>query len=173
MMRRPSLQMENRLIGPVQRRTDRRGITLVECLMALVTLSMAVTAIAFAVTAGQMQAAESRTQSQAAMLAESLMDEILSKPYGVPTGGGQPARTAYTSTGQYNGFAEVPGNLRTAAGALFPAEFQRFGRSVQVSTATVNLPGLGLSTPGLNVVVTVADGGRSVATLTRFMVKPS
>lgn len=162
----------DRIIGR-ERRRKHRGLSLAECLLALVILSLAVTAIAFAVSAGQMQSAEAMRQSRATMLAESLMDEIFSKSYGAPVTGTPPARTAYATAGQYNVFNETAGNLKNAADALYPAEFQVFGRRATVSSGTQTLSGLGAGTAGLLITVTVSDGSGPVATLTRYMVNPS
>ena len=154
-------------------RRSRRGLTLIECVFALVILSLAVTAIAYAVTAGQMQSAHAFRQFQAAMLAEALMDEVLSKTYSAPGNGTQLSRTSYGSAGQYNGFNETAGNLKTAAGVLYPTELQRFSRSVTVTSGSIALTGLGSAAQGLNITVTVSDPGGAVSALTRFMVKPS
>jgi Tfp pilus assembly protein PilV len=140
--------------------------------LALVILSLAVTAIAYAVTAGQMQSAEALRKSQAAMLAQALMDEIFSKSYGAPYTGAPPARTAYAHAGQYNVFNEAAGNLRDAKGNLYPSEFQRLNRTATVAGGTIALAGLGSGTTGLTITVTVSDSGGVVSTLTRFMVNP-
>ena len=163
----------SRFIGRGVRPQGRRGLTLAECVLALVILSLAVTAIAYAVTAGQMQSAEAMRQSRATMLAEALMEEVLSKPYGAPYSGAQPARTSFATAGQYNVFSETAGNLRDGVGGLYASEFQRFGRTATVATGTISLSGLGTSTSGLVITVTVSDAGGAVNTLTRFMVNPS
>lgn len=168
----PAVYIVGRFIGRGSRRR-RAGLTLAECIVALVVLSLAVTAVAYAVSAGQMQSAEALRKSRATMLAEALMDEIFAKSYGAPVTGTPPARTGYTHAGQYNVFSEAPGNVRNAAGALYPSEFQRFGRSATVTTGTATLAGLGAARLGLVVTVTVSEGGGAVSTLTRFMVKPS
>lgn len=167
----PQVHNPAALIGRAPRR--RRGLTLAECIVALVVLSIAVTAVAYAVTAGQMQAAEALRQSRAAMLAEALMDEIFSKSYGAPAGGTQPARTSFTTAGKYNVFDEAPGNLKNAAGVLYPTEFQCFGRAADVANGSITLPGLGAGSSGLVITVRVTLGGQTVTTLTRFMVNPA
>ena len=67
-----------RVIG--RNRTARKGLTLVESVLAMVLVPMSVLAIALAVTAGQSQAVGALRQARATMLAEALMEEILALP---------------------------------------------------------------------------------------------
>lgn len=165
-----------RFIGPA----GRRGLTLTECMLALVILPLAVTAIAYAITAGQTQSAEALRQERAAMLAEALMEEILAKPYDDPGGvnnlgpeSGETTRTLFDNMDDYNGYTEAPGALKDATGALYPSDFQRFGRSVTCSYTSITLSGLGSTTNGLSITVKVTDRGTDVITLTRFVARPS
>lgn len=148
-------------------------------MFALAILPLAVTAIAYAVTAGQMQAAEALRQSRAATLAEALMEEILAKPYEDPEGASTPgpdegeiSRADFDNADDYHGYNEPAGGLKNSASELYPAEWQRFSRSVTCAPGSVTLAGLSAATPGLTITVTVSEAGTAVCTLTRFVVAP-
>ncbi len=159
-------------IGPGTRSVPRRGLTLAECILALAVLPLAVTAIAYAVTAGQMQSAEALRRSRSAMLAEALMEEILSKPFSDPDGteAGE-TRTTFDDADDYHHLSEDSGGLRDAAGMLYPAEFQRFSRTATVTAGAATLNGLGPTVTGQQITVTVRDSNGTVTALSRFRVQ--
>jgi len=71
-------------------RFRRRGITLVETLIASTILASASLTVTYAVVAGQTQARSSESILRAVDLAEDLMDEILRLPYDDPNGASLP-----------------------------------------------------------------------------------
>jgi Tfp pilus assembly protein PilV len=165
-----------RFIG--RNRTVRRGLTLIESVLAMVLVPMAVLTIALAVTAGQSQAVGALRQARATMLAEALMEEILALPYSDPDGdpqgiGPDPTenqRSDYDNMDDYCGEDADPGGVVDADGNAYPESMQRFARSVSCSATTLNV--LGVDTTGLEATVTVTDDGDIVAEVTRFVTDP-
>lgn len=165
-----------RVIGRMK--TTRKGLTLIESVLAMVLVPMAVLAIALAVTAGQSQAVGALRQARATMLAEALMEEILALPYSDPDGdpqgiGPDPtenSRTKFDNIDDYCGEDADAGGVVDADGNAYPGPMQRFARSVSCTATTLNP--LGTDTAGLEVTVTVTDDGDTVATLIRFVVDP-
>jgi MSHA pilin protein MshD len=157
----------------------RRGLTLIECVLALTIFPLAVTGIAYAIIAGQSEAIETLRQSKAAMLGDALMEEILSKPYLDPGGAsalgpeaGETSRALYDNADDYHNYSEAAGALKTAAGTLYGSDFQAFSRSVTCSSTTVNIASLSVNTSALQIVVTVSDASGTIQTLTRVMLQP-
>src|SRR5580765_4297875 len=81
-------------------RSRRRGITLIECVIALTILPLAVSAIAYAIVSGQ-------------------MEEILSQPYADPQGtvalgpdSGETSRLLYDNMDDYHGLSETADNVK-------------------------------------------------------------
>ena len=161
-----------------RRRDRRRAITLIECVIALTILPLAVSAIAYSVVSGQMDAAEALRQERGAALAEALMEEILALPYNDPQGStalgpdsGETSRSLYDNMDDFNGFSESAGSLKNASGTLYPTQYQKFSRSVTCAYTTQTL--LGDVASGLQITVTVSDKKGKVVTLIRFVPVPS
>jgi hypothetical protein len=164
-------------------------MTLLECMWALVIVPLAVVAIAYAVTAGQMQSLEALHQERADALAEDLIEEILSLPYDpVSDDGVQEAqRWLYDDATDYNGFSEAAAAIKSVdrvggAEVLYPEVFRRFSRSVTMTECQCGggVPACDASlcelfdaaSPPtlylLTITVTVLDGQREMAALTRL-----
>lgn len=155
-----------------------RAFTLVECLLATSVLSVAVLAVAQALTAGQAQTYEALHQARAMQLAKAMMEEVLAQPRvdpqtpGSATIGpeaGESSRAQFDDADDYHGYSEALGQLKDATGSLYPVEFQRFTRQVAITAQTLrvaNMPGVG---NGLSVLVTVTDTRGQSWTLTRFI----
>ena len=171
-----------------------RGLTLAECLCALVILPLAVTAISYAVAAGQAQAVEALRRERSAGLAEDLMEEILALPYDPTTddvlGAEEANRWSYDSPTDFSGFTEAAGGLqwvdRTGAAVVaYPENLQGFSRSVAMTACECDGAGAAcdaslcetfgarteLRAKILSVTVTVNDDGDPMAQVTRLIVK--
>jgi MSHA pilin protein MshD len=160
-------------------RSAARGLTLLECVLAMVILPLAVTAITYAVVAGQQQSGEALRRARAARLAEAMMEEILSRPYADPQGSsalgpeaGESTRLLYDNIDDFHGLTEAAGSLKDATLANCPSVLQKFGRSVSCSLGSVTAGGLG-AISGIHITVTVTENGSPVVTLTRFKANPS
>ncbi|HEX5208239.1 MAG TPA: type II secretion system protein [Steroidobacteraceae bacterium] len=121
-------------------RTRCRGVTLVELVVTIVVITAAVSAVLAIVSSTAARSAENLVQTQAVMVAESYLSEILQKPYGrdcvTPC-----ARTAMDKVGDYdrlfdNGVHDATGtsvaglaaytiqvNVASASIGAVPAEF--------------------------------------------------
>lgn len=156
-----------------------RGLTLLECMVALTIFPLAVVAIAYAVVSGQSQAAEAVHRERAVQLAEALMEEVVALGYdsdadaSLGPEGGETTRSAYDSANDFHGFSEAAGGLTDATGTSFPGPMQAFSRSVSCQTRSVTVTGLGAATDTLEVTVTVSDDAADQVTLTRAIVDGS
>ena len=144
--------------------------------MALVIFPLAVTAISYAIVAGQSQAAEAMRQNRASLLAEALMEEIVALSYDSDADavlgpeGGETSRDDYDSPNDFHGFSEAAGSITDATGTACPQPMQRFSRSVSCTTTSATVTGFGITTDTLEATVTVSDNGEPVVTLTRAIV---
>ncbi len=163
----------------MRRRRAERGLTLIECMLALMIFPLAVTAIAYAIVAGQSQAVEAMRRTRASLLAEALMEEVLSLTYdsgsdaSLGPEAGETTRDQYDSPNDFHGFSEAAGSLTDATGTACPQPMQRFSRSVSCSASSVTVSGFGSATDVLEVTVTVSDNGNPLVVLTRILVDQS
>jgi MSHA pilin protein MshD len=82
-----------------------RGVTLVELIVTIVVVAVAVSGVLALVSATAARSAENMQQVQAVAIAESYLNEILQKPFGVDCG--PCTRTQMDKVGDYNGLADV------------------------------------------------------------------
>jgi len=144
------------------------GLTLIECVLAMLVLSTATLGILTTTAAGHSHLRQADQQLRAVRMAEQLHEEIVSRPY---TNGG--AGRANWAVEDFDGFAEAPGALEDFSGDLLESGDQVFARSVGVTHATQSLAGLdGIARAGVLVEITVdaPDGQRWV--ITRFIPEP-
>lgn len=160
----------------VDRGNDRAGFTLAETLIAAVVLACAVTAIAMAITAGQVQLHHSVNSQSAVRLTEELVERILALPYADPDGEsalgpevGEIGPLDFDNADDFHGHTEAAGELRDVAGSLYPQSYQQFSRSVSARYESITVAGLGGPIPGLTVTVTARDLKGQTWTLTRFI----
>lgn len=149
--------------------------------MASAVLAFVIAALVQAVSAGQMQAADALEDLRGLTLAESLMEEVLAKPYYDPDGAssagpesGESSRTLYDNSDDFNNFSEAAGAIADATGSAYPQAYQLFTRRVTCAYTTATITGLDTSVPGLTVTVVVTstlDG--KTWTITRFRPEPS
>ncbi len=155
--------MRMRVIGPGGFKGRAcRGLTLLECTLALVIVPMAVAAVVMAVVAGQSQAAESLRQMRAAMLGEALMEQVLALEY-------DEVSDFCTS------FSETPGSLTDPDDTAYPDALQAFQRTLACTAEDLTIDfesGGTFTATGLRVTVTVRHHGVPVVTLQRFFPNP-
>ena len=162
--------------GSTMRQTSgKNGITLAESMIAATILIIVVVAVLTAVNAGAIQMYESTHFQRGVSLAEELIESILALPYSDPQGpsnpGPEPGETSvslFDNADDFHGYVEQAGQLRDAAGKLYPSEYQDFRREVKAEYTTQTAAGLGTIT-GLMVTVTVSDKENNKWVLTRFM----
>jgi len=156
------------------------GFTLFEVMLALGVIVFVVAALTRAVVAGQAQAYTMAHHARAVTLAEAIMDEVLAKPYADPQGDATPGpdpgetqRDQFDNADDYDGWIEAAGDLRDAAGGLYPSAYQRFSRSVSAGYETRSISGFSSDQTGLAVVVRVTDDGGGVWEVRRFIPEPT
>ncbi len=145
-----------------------RGLTLIECVIAMFVLITATLGILTATVAAHGHLEHGDQRLLAVRLAEQLIEEIVARPY---TGVG--ATRADWSIDGYNGFTEAPGDLEDFTGAPCSPEEQVFSRQVTISAATRTVAGLSPAAANgveVEVIVTAPDG--TAWSLQRFVPEP-
>ena len=156
-----------------------RGFTLPEVLIAATVLAFAVAALTQAIVAGQVQTHDAMHRTRAILLAEAMLDEVLSKPYDDPDGetspgpeDGESKRTQFDNVDDYHGFTEMTGRVTDHAGNAYPDAYDRFQRSVTVKEKTVKIEPFD-DRKGMMVTVTVRDQRDGQWTVSRFVPEPA
>lgn len=178
-----------RTVLPPDRHRDARsdrargaaGFTLFEVLIASTILAFATLGLVQAVTAGQAQTLDALKRARATALAESLLEEVLSKPYADPEGSagigpdaGESGRSDYDNVDDYHGYALSSGSLVDMTGTAYPDGYQGFDLSIAVQSETVTLATMGGDHAGMRVTVQVSEpGGGRDWIVTRFVPEPS
>jgi len=154
---------------------------LFEVLIASSILAFATLGLVQAVTSGQAHTLDALKRARATALAESVMEEVLSKPYADPEGStgigpdaGESGRSDYDNIDDYHGYALAAGAIVDMTGALQPTGYQGFDLAVAVQAETVSLAAMGGDQTGLRVTVMVSEpnGGRDWV-VTRFVPEES
>jgi len=128
------------------------GFTLVELIFFIVVVTLGITGILMVMDVSVARSADPMVRKQAMVLADSLLEEILLKPFADPDGiGGETTRATFDDVNDFNGINET----LSAAGPVFtgmPALLN--GYQVQVVVASVVLEGVAAR----RVTVTVGRG---------------
>lgn len=159
-----------------QFRKSRRGFTLAEALVAVVILSISVLAITEMIVAGQMATYEALHQRRGQSLLESMMEEVLSKPYDDPDNvsafgpeDDEVGREYFDNTDDYDEFTEDFTEVADATGSVYVGGFNRFSRRVTCAATSKTISGLSVTVDGIDVTVTVTDDRGSQWQITRFV----
>jgi MSHA pilin protein MshD len=155
----------------LRRRLRRRGLTLVEALLAAIVLVVVAGSVSQALLAGQMQAYDAAHRERGLELAEALMEEILRLPYADADGDGETGRANFDDLDDYNGYTDS-GALTDFAGTAYPSAYHDFSRAVTVIAGSQDVSEFGAAIDGLNVTVTVTDAGGQTWTLQQFVPEP-
>lgn len=130
-----------------------RGITLVECMLAITILAVVSLSLTYSSTAGHHHLSEASQRLTALHLADWLMDEIVAKRSQEDGN----SRTTY-GVADFQGFTENIGELQTPAGALYSDELQKYRREVSTPTETLTIPSLAnVDLNGRVINITVSD----------------
>jgi MSHA pilin protein MshD len=84
-----------------------RGVTLVELVVTIVVVTAAVSAVLAIVSSTAARSAENLVQTQAVVIAESYLNEILAKPFGADPCAPGCTRAQMAKVGDYNNLVEV------------------------------------------------------------------
>jgi MSHA pilin protein MshD len=133
-----------------------RGVTLVELVIAITIVAISVTAVLGALTAISTRSADAMVQQQAVSIAQSYLEEILSRPVVDPDGiEPESGRGTYDDVGDYAGLSDAGARdqFGTAIAAL--AEYT-VNVAVSQSSALTGVPAT--STRRVDVTVTHVSG---------------
>ena len=138
---------------------SRRGLTLVESLIAAVLLVTVVTAVLGALSAGHQHAMEAKRLITASLAAEQLMAQVTTTPY--------------SQLGQWDGWDETPGTAMNANDEALPGLFELIGRRVIVRSSSEQLDEVQIILMGSIVTIeSYGADGRILARLVRFIPEP-
>ncbi len=139
--------------------TARRGLALLEVMIAVSILTFAVAAITSAIVAGQQHSIEAREKIVASIAAESLLSQLSQEPW--------------ESMSAWHGYTEEVGTISDPTGASLEGDWNRIGRSVSIIDSEVLVESLQVYIIGRTIVVnTFADDGRTLTTVERFIPEP-
>lgn len=133
-----------------------RGVTLVELVVTIVVVAAAVSAVLAVVSSTAARSADNLVQTQAVMVAESYLNEILQKPFGfdcAPTC----TRPAMDKAGDYNGLVDAGVHDQTGAPVAGLASY-----TVQVSVANSALGAVPATESELIIVTVTPPNGATV-----------
>jgi len=131
---------------PIRPTNPRRGLTLIEALLAGVVLSICVVGVCGQLSVSYQQTIVLNQNATALALAGQLLDEIASKPLLDPTTNSTTPvtspmsgpRSAFTGAGDYNLYTDTGSELTTLAGATVNATAgQAYTRSVTVQSGAM------------------------------------
>lgn len=143
------------------------GVTLVELVVAMVIVGIALAGLVTAYNRASIASTDPLITQQMLAIGETMMEEVMLKPYDSPTTGKESTRAQYDELDDYAGYTEqsvtdVDGNAI--------AGLERYQVSVAVDPAQLALPDMPAGQIK-RVVVTVSYGKQDLA-LTGWRTKP-
>ena len=156
-----------------------RGLTVVECLIALTILSVTVLAATMTLSAGAQHDRRANLAAIAARLGHDLLEEIASRDYSEPVSAAvfgkefeELTRADFDDVDDYNNFNEARGTVKNFDGVLYAAQDQRFARTTTVTKGWMDVADLGRRVNGLTVQVTLTSESGEKWQFTRFIPEP-
>ena len=147
------------MIDQVQQTNARRGIALLEVMIAVGILTFAVSAITSAIVAGQQHSLEAREKIIASIAAESLLSQLSQEPW--------------ETMDSWHGYTEEVGTISDPTGASLEGDWNRIGRNVTVIDSEILVDSLQVYIVCRTIVVnTFARDGRILTTVERFIPEP-
>jgi hypothetical protein len=140
-------------------RTRRRGLTLIESLIASAILLMSVLALTTAIAAGQASAIE----GQKLLLGSMAVDDLLSELWAAP----------YDDLPKYDETSDPVGSITSLDGESYPDSFWMLGRRVEVDDLDVKSVETGVIVRGRILRVTVFDTDRDLVSAELFVAQPA
>ena len=164
--------------------TNRRGITIIEGLIASAILAVTVTAIIAPFTTAAQCEHEDARMAVASFLAQELLEEIITKPFYDPQGGndlgpetGENSRGQYDNVDDFHGYSETGGSTAGICDAYgiksTDPRASNLVRSAQVEYVHLDGQTVFFENPTVaRVMVTVKRNGTPIVTLTRLVRAP-
>ncbi len=144
---------------PAIQRPRRRGLTLIESLIASAILLMSVLALTTAIAAGQASAIE----GQKLLLGSMAVDDLLSEMWAVP----------YDDLPKYDEATDPVGSIISLDGQAYPDSFWMLGRRLDVEDLDVKSAETGVIVRGRLLRVTVFDADRDLVSAELFVAEPA
>ena len=138
-----------------------RGVTLVELIVTIVVVAVAVSGVLALVSATAARSAENVQQVQAVAIAESYLNEILQKPFGIDPCAPGCTRTQMGKVGDYSGLTDAGAHDATGAAVTNMGSY-----TVQVTVANSALgagPGVPAAQSELVTVTVTSPSGQAAA----------
>jgi hypothetical protein len=140
-------------------RVRRRGLTLIESLIASGILLMSVLALTTAIAAGQASAIE----GQKLLLGSMAVDDLLSELWG----------ETYDDLPKYDDTSDPVGSITSLDGEVYPDSFWMLGRRVEVDSLDIKSVNTGVIVRGRLLRVTVFDADRDLVSAELFVAQPA
>ena len=139
---------------------SRKGIALLEVMIAVGLLTLAVSAITQAIVAAQQQNLEVRERIVGSIAAESLLSQI--------------GEESWETLDTWNGFREEVGTLTDPIGIALSGDWQQVGREVNITPTEIFIDEFQIFITGKTInVIAFTKNGRELANLERFIAEPS
>ena len=138
----------------------RKGIALLEVMIAVGLLTLAISSITQAIVAAQQQNLEVRERIVATIAAESLLSQI--------------GESKWEKLDTWHGFSEEVGTLTDPTGLALEGDWNKVGRQVTITPTEIFIDELQIYITGKTInVIAVTKNGRELANLERFIAEPS
>ncbi len=145
-------------MGDSRPATVRRGLTLIESIVASAILAVAITAVFSAVASGRAHAEVAADELATTVAAEDLLARVL--------------RSDPDRIDDWDGHEEIPGALVDAEGIMLAPAMQRVGRRVRIERRDREIFEK-IRIPGRTIVVEVIDDrGRTTGSISRWIPDP-
>ena len=139
---------------------QKRGLALLEVMIAVGLLTLAVSSITQAVVAAQQQSLEVRERIVASIAAESLLSQI--------------GESEWEKLDTWHGFKEEVGSLTDPTGLELDGDWKQVGREVTITPTEIFIDELQIYITGKTInVITFTKNSRELANLARFIAEPS
>ncbi|MBC8309280.1 MAG: hypothetical protein ISR75_04505 [Phycisphaerales bacterium] len=143
----------------VQHRNSRRGIALLEVMIAVGILTFSFATISSAIVAGQSQSLEARKTIIASVAAESLLSQI--------------SRESWETIDSWHDYREEVGTITDPTGILIGGDWDAIGRMVSIAETDMFIDSLRVYIMGRTVTVTVfTKDEQSLISVQRFIPEP-
>ncbi len=139
--------------------TQKRGLALLEVMIAVGLLTAAVASITSAIVAGQQQSLEAKTAIIANVAAESLLSQLSQEPW--------------ETIDSWHGYTEDVGTIVDQTGMSIGDAWDSIGRSVSIAESEMFIEPLQIFIVGRTVTVTTFDqDNQTLISLERFIPEP-
>lgn len=138
---------------------QKRGLALLEVMIAVGLLTVAVASITSAILAGQQQSLAAKTSIVASVAAESLLSQISQEPW--------------ETIDSWHGYTEGVGTIVDPAGISIGGDWDSIGRSVSITESDMFIEPLQIFIVGRKVTVhTFNQDNQTLISLERFIPEP-